>query len=164
MRMQGVDRQTQKLRVDGAEFLRTSCQSDELRRADRCKICGMGEKDHPFPLVILREIAFSHRCHRAEGRRPVSDQGHCRTCTAVLSRKTIFFHLFFCHGNSSCKCYCRRVQNSNRFRPTSSLNLRSTHPSRMRITISQVALIVASTRCPPNTLASTSAALICRCV
>ena len=78
-----------------------------------------------------------------------------RSWKASRVRRPVSLSLF----GQSMKCL-HQSKNSKRFRPTSSLNFRSTVPSLTSTIISQVALTLAVFRCPPKTWPSLSPALM----
>ena len=71
-----VHRKTQQLSVEGLELIDHGAKGHKLRGADRGEICGMGEEDHPFAGVILRELDGVLRGDGFKGRGLIADERH----------------------------------------------------------------------------------------
>ena len=68
MAVAAVDRQSDQFAVQSPEFGRTGTEREHLGGADRRKVGGVAEQDHPFALVVGGKADLSPCCHRFECR------------------------------------------------------------------------------------------------
>lgn len=71
-----VHRKPHQLSIERLELVDHRAKGHKLRGADRGEIRGMGEEDHPFAGVILREFDRALRSDSLEGRGLVANKRH----------------------------------------------------------------------------------------
>ena len=95
MGVEGVDGESDELRVERLEIVDHGREGHELGGAHGGEVGGVGEQDYPFPFVVGREVDLSLGGVRAEGRSIIVDERHPLTAFYVIV-----------HLESSCSLMC----------------------------------------------------------